>query len=480
MMNPFEVSVAAALGDCSRGRVFLAAVSGGADSTAMLCALAALKREQGFILHCLHVDHGIRPAVESRGDGEFVAELCKKLEIPCRIFSIPPGKIAAGAKKQGMGLEAAARYYRRRAWNREARRIGAQAILVAHTRDDLLETVLMRVFRGSGPAGLAAMPVRRGRILRPLLEFSRAGVLRYLEEKNIPYRTDSTNADNRFLRNAIRNRLVPLLADLFPHWQGCVLKLAETQRLTADFLAGEARRRVHWEERAGELHTGAADFFSLPPILREEALFQGADRLFGGVPGNGRGGAKNPLPVKRSNIRKFSRGDTAALDLGCCRVRKTFREVILAPAAPAPREAGFTLLIKAPGSYKLKGAFLEVLPALSAGHTETAGRDFYAALPLALRKISPGDTLVQRGRKIVPGDLKAPPGADVFCAVDLFGTAAFIAVEGGGAFALSGRERPQTAAEAGPVPENRRAAEWNGAGLAGGVFYYVVLHNYCG
>lgn len=470
MMNPFEVSVAAVLGNCSRGRVFLAAVSGGADSTAMLCALAALKGEQGFILHCFHVDHGIRPAAESRGDGEFVAELCKKLGVPCRIFSIPPGKIAAAAKKQGVGLEAAARYYRRRAWNREARRIGAQAILVAHTQDDLLETVLMRVFRGSGPAGLAAMPVRRGRILRPLLEFSRAGVLRYLEEKNIPYRTDSTNADNRFLRNAIRNRLAPLLADLFPHWQGCVLNLAETQRLTADFLAAEAARRVHWEERAGELRTGAADFFSLPPILREEALFLGADRLLNGVPGNGRRGAANPPPVKRSNVRKFSRGDKAALDLGCCRVRKTSRELILAPAAPASQEAGFSLLIKAPGSYKLRGIFFEVLPVLSAGHTEAAGRGFYAALPLVLREISGGETLVQRGKKIVPGDLKAPPGADVFCAVDVFGTAAFISAAGGGALALSGRERPPAA---GSVPENRRAVEGNAAGPGGGIFYYV-------
>jgi tRNA(Ile)-lysidine synthase len=478
MMNSFEISVAAALENCYRGGVFLAAVSGGADSTAMLCALAALKRERGFNIHCLYVDHGIRPAEESRGDGEFVAELCKKLEFPCRIVSIPPGEIAAVAKKQGTGLEAAARYYRRRAWNREACRIGAQVILVAHTRDDLLETVLMRVLRGSGPAGLAAMPVRRGRILRPLLELNRAEALRYLEEKNIPYRTDSTNADNRFLRNVIRNRLVPLLNELFPHWQRGIRNLAETQRLAAGFLAAETARRAFWAEQDGELRTGAENFFSLPPILREEVLFRGLDRLFTIVPGRRAGGGevKNPWPVKRSNIRKFSRGNCTALDLGCCRVRRTSRQVILAAAVPGTQEAGFSLLIKAPGSYKLKGVFFNVLPALSAGDGETAGRVFYAALPLALRKISGGDILVQGGRKMVPGDLKAPPGATVLCAADVLGTAAFIVVEPGGRFTLAARDSPSAAEgqRSVPPPENH-SPEGDRTGPGDGIFYCVMV-----
>jgi tRNA(Ile)-lysidine synthase len=280
-MNLFEAAVAAALGADSRGKVFLAAVSGGADSTAMLIALAALRPEMGFTLHCLHVDHGIRSAAESRGDREFVEGLCKKLDLPCEIAVVPPGRILRRAKELGIGLEAAARLYRRRAWNREARRIGAAGVLTAHTRDDLLETVLMRILRGSGPAGLAAMPPRRGRILRPLLELSRAGVLQYLEDKGFTYRTDPSNSDVRFLRNLIRLRLIPALDGCFPRWRTGLRSLAETQRLTADFLASEAERLVSWEERrAGkEFRAGADVFFALPPILREEALFLGIDKL---------------------------------------------------------------------------------------------------------------------------------------------------------------------------------------------------------
>jgi tRNA(Ile)-lysidine synthase len=339
---------------------------------------------------------------------------------------------------------------------------------VAHTRDDLLETVLMRVLRGSGPAGLAAMPVRRGRILRPLLEFSRAEVLRYLEEKNISHRIDRTNTDNRFLRNVIRNRLIPLLDDLFPRWRGRLQSLAETQRLAADFLAAEAKCRVQWEERAGELRTGAAGFFSQPAILREEALFLGIDRLLSSGSsgrGTGKADAGNPPQVKRQNLRNFSRGDCTALDLGSCRVRRTSSRVILAGADPGDREAGFSLLIKAPGSYKLREVSVEVLPDLNAGHRETAAHGFYAALPLTLRAISGGDTFFRGGRKIIPGDLNVPPGAAVFCAVDAFGPAAFITLEPGGGLAVSGRDGP----------EAQNSGKWKRAGGNARAFYYVML-----
>jgi tRNA(Ile)-lysidine synthase len=441
-MNPFEAAAAAALGNC-RGKVFLASVSGGADSTAMLAALAALGPELGFTLHCLHVDHGIRPPAESRGDGEFTAALCGRFKVPCRIAVVPPGRILGAAKKLGIGVEAAARRYRRRAWVREARRVGADAILTAHTRDDLLETALMRILRGSGPAGLAAMPARRGPLIRPLLELGRADVLRYLGEKGLTHRIDSTNRDNRFFRNALRNRLVPLLDDLYPRWRERLLALAETQRLTADFLAAEARARVRWEAAGEGLGTGAAEFFALPPIIREEALFQGIDALLAGA---------EPPPVKRSNIRKFSRGE-GVRDLGPCGVRKTAARVILSPPRRKTGEAGFSLLIKEPGLYKLGGAGLEVVPALQSG--SPAGKGFYAVLPLLVRRCFTGDRLLRRGGKTGPAALgTAVSGA--LCALDARGIAAFINPAPGGA--LLEREGDE--------------AEKSGPGA--GVYYCVV------
>jgi tRNA(Ile)-lysidine synthase len=474
MMNPFEVSIAAVLGNNFRGQALLAAVSGGADSTAMLIALAALRPELGFTLHCLHVDHGIRSLAESRGDREFVEDLCKNQGVPCTTALVPPGRIERRARELGIGLEAAARIYRRRAWNREARRIGAAAVLTAHTRDDLLETVLMRVLRGSGPAGLAAMPVRRGRILRPLLELSRGEVLVYLEDRGLSYRTDRSNSDNRFLRNLIRNKLIPALDGFFPRWRTGVASLAETQRLAADFLFAEAGSRVSWEPVPGArgFQTGAEGFFSLPPILREEALFLGIDRLLAGPSGapgarGGRGGEENPARVKRSNLRAFSRGNCPALDLGFCRIRKTPSRVILSPGGGGGGEAGFSLLIKAPGLYKLKGVTLELTPP-PVPNAGTAG--FFVSLPMILRQAFRGDRLSRGGRKTGVSGLEAG-GLPVFCAADAAGVAAFIGAGPRGGTLLLGRPGEPEAEKRGGA---RGSGDFSESGAGAGLYYCKI------
>ncbi|MCL2472712.1 MAG: tRNA lysidine(34) synthetase TilS, partial [Treponema sp.] len=291
----FESCISSALGTPLAGKVYLAAVSGGADSTAMLAGLAALREESDFRLHCVHVDHGLRPPEESRGDAQAVADLCRKLEVPCRIISITPGRIASCAGSGGPGIEAAARIFRLRAFNRERRRTGADWILTAHTRDDVLETLLMRILRGSGPAGLALISKTRGHIKRPLLELTRQDVLKYLDEKGISYRTDSTNADIRYLRNRIRHKLVPFLDFHFPSWRNSLLALGETQTLAASFIASEAQKCLPWESFAGlkdeegehGLKLREADFAGAPPVVREEAIFAGVDMLAACNPGKG-------------------------------------------------------------------------------------------------------------------------------------------------------------------------------------------------
>jgi tRNA(Ile)-lysidine synthase len=384
----------------------------------MLAALAALRdkaaapgprsAKPAFVLRCLHVEHGIRPAGESRGDADFVVKLCEKFAAPCRVASVPPGKIAEAAGRLGTGIEAAARLYRRRILIREARRLAAEygreaCILTAHTADDLLETVLMRVLRGSGPAGLAAMPRRRGLLLRPLLGLNRADVLQYLGEKKIPYRTDSTNADNRYFRNRVRNCLIPRLNEFFPRWRRALESLAETQALAADFLGGEALRRVRWETagqgEAAELCAGADAFFSQPLIIREEALFQGIDRFPGG---------ENAATIRRAVLRRFCRGGIPAADLGPLRIRLEDSLLILSPVRPAVSESGFSLLIKEPGLYKLKWVTIEVKPGLyreaergaskrGRNSPETA-KGFFACLPLLVRRSLSGDYAVKGGR----------------------------------------------------------------------------------
>ncbi|MDR2517189.1 MAG: tRNA lysidine(34) synthetase TilS [Spirochaetaceae bacterium] len=421
----FESAVAAALPACQAGTVYLAAVSGGADSTAMLAALVSLRDSLAFTLRCIHVEHGIRAAAESRGDAAFVRELCEKLNTSCKVVSIQPGKISGTAKRNGIGIEASARLYRRRALFREARRVEAETgafvrILTAHTRDDLLETALMRILRGAGPAGLAAMPVCRGRFLRPLLALSRADVLRYLAETHIPWREDATNADPRFLRNRIRHRLVPLLNESFPQWRTGLAALSETQSLAAAFIGDEALRRIVWVTDGGALHTGAEFFFAQSAVIREEALFQGIDRLLAG--------RAIPVPVKRAALRRFCAGLVKAADMGPLRVRREGGEIILSMRKKQPSESGFALLIKGPGLYTLKRVFFEVALYSQAGSESTDG--FCALPPVAVRRTYKGDCMVNSGGKMPPDGGTARRRERMWSAVDRLGIAAFIGPDG--------------------------------------------------
>jgi tRNA(Ile)-lysidine synthase len=426
---------------------FLAAVSGGADSMAMLAALHAVTHKEE--LFCLHIEHGIR-AEESRADAGFVRDYCEKLGINCRVVSIPPGKIASFARRKGTGLEAAARHFRRKALFRHAARLGENTfILTAHTMDDMLETALMRVLRGAGPAGLAAMPatpaeplhgegsppVRRSRILRPLLSMTRADVIGYLTEKKIPWREDSTNRDEKFLRNRIRLHLVPLLNESFPSWKSGVASMAQTQSLAADFVGGEAKRRVIWgvgkEDSVSHiplptphsLFTNEENFFSQPEIIREEALFLGVDLLLAG--------AKNPRPVRRSVVRRFCAGFSAAADLGPLVVKRARGNIVLTAGKRGFSESGFSVLIKEPGFYNLKNISIEVCPSCGRGRENS----FYALLPFVLRKSFKDDFIVSGGKKMARRNL----AKNLISAVDEYGTAAFIGAQG----VLFVRDTPQ-------------------------------------
>jgi len=352
---------------------------------ALITALLAL-RSGGIIgkdaLFCLHVEHGLRRAEESQGDAEFVREFCKSNRIKCRVVNIPRGKIAALARKKGIGIEAAARFFRHRALSKEASRLGEKTlILLAHTKNDLLETALMRILRGSGSAGLSAMPAKRGRLLRPLLKMSRADVVEYLKAKNINWREDSTNTDEKYLRNRIRHKLVPLLNEAFPSWENGILGMAHTQSLTATFIAGEAKARIKWDgcktqgkQDSGNdsgrnfktsrnvqhnamcnisqntvrkladndlpvaVFTGAKNFFAQEQIIREEAVFQAVDKLLESK--------KNPLPVKRAVVRHFCAGAVNAAELGPVKISRKNDKIFISRAKKERFESGISRLVK--------------------------------------------------------------------------------------------------------------------------------------
>jgi len=334
---------------------------------AMLAALCAVVPKDKIF--CLHVEHGIRPAQESMGDAEHVRNFCEKNEIECLVESVAPGKIEAFARRNGAGIEAAARYFRRKLLFRHAARLEKESgnktrILTAHTKDDALELSLMRILRGAGPAGLAAMPVRRGRILRPLLTVSRAEIIQYLTERKIPWREDSTNTDEKFLRNRVRRRLVPLLNEFFPDWKNGLCALAATQSLVTEYFSKDAQKSVVWERAADGLVTGEENFFSAGKIVREEAVFYAIDKLSAGD-------GEPARSIKRSVIRRFCSGSANAADLGALTLRREGGKVTLSPNKGDFYEKGFSLLINKPGLYNLNNISIEVSPA--GGDTAKSG-----------------------------------------------------------------------------------------------------------
>jgi tRNA(Ile)-lysidine synthase len=287
----------------------LAAVSGGADSVSMLAALTMLRGDVYDTLRCVHVDHALR-GEESQRDARFVVSLCKRLKVPCKVYRVRRGAIETRAKRIGCGIEAAARDIRYKALKKEAARCGAAFILTAHTRDDALETILMRFLRGAGAAGLALMPVRRNHFLRPLLAVGRAEILAYLQEKKLTYITDSSNNDTYYLRNRVRHVLVPVLNSAFPGWRRGVLSGAQTQSLIASFLQEETERQKR--ERP---------FFDLPQILREEVLFHDLDAITSVREQNKKDALPDPLPkggatIRRESVRRFCAGTVRKADLG--------------------------------------------------------------------------------------------------------------------------------------------------------------------
>jgi tRNA(Ile)-lysidine synthase len=186
-------------GDC-----VLVAVSGGADSVALLQVLTRLAPEHDLSLAVCHVDHGLQ--AESARDAGFVRDLATRLGWPVAVERVRV------AERPGRSFEAAARTARYGALDRAARAVGARRIALGHTADDQAETVLMRLLQGAGPRGLAGIPVRRGRLIRPLLQVERRTILAYLEAEGLHWVEDPTNQDPKLLRNRIRHEVLPLLA----------------------------------------------------------------------------------------------------------------------------------------------------------------------------------------------------------------------------------------------------------------------------
>ena len=273
--------------------MILAGVSGGSDSMAMLHILREVQEEVDFSLKVVHIHHGIR-GQEADRDSSFVEKICKEWQIPCSIhyYDVPKlsrewklGEEETGriVRKEAFGKEIS--FYREK-WKKENnpgndtedRKV---KIALAHNQEDLAETMIHNLCRGTGLRGLCTMRPVAGEIIRPVLCLSRGKIARYLEQESIPHIQDSTNLSDEYTRNRIRHHILPMLeqeinAKAVAHMSETAERISQAE----EYLTCQSLQILE------EFHTDTGyyfteKFFMQPQIIQTYALQQAMEKLAG-------------------------------------------------------------------------------------------------------------------------------------------------------------------------------------------------------
>ena len=215
------------------GETVLVAVSGGADSLALLYALHALRLQLSCKLHVVHLNHCLRPDADA--DAEFVQHHATRLELPC---TVQRAEVPRLVKQWKLSVETAGRKARYQFYESVCTEISATKVALGHHQDDIAETVLMNLLRGSSATGLKGIrPVRNTKFIRPLVGFTRQQIEAFLTSINIVPRQDTTNTDTAYLRNRVRAELIPQLArDYNPNIKTGLSRTADVLGAESEYL----------------------------------------------------------------------------------------------------------------------------------------------------------------------------------------------------------------------------------------------------
>ena len=282
----------------ARGQKILAAVSGGADSMILLHVLHLLAKKNHWKISVAHFNHQLRGRA-SEADEKLARATAKRLSLP--VFT-ERGEVARFAAQSKISVEMAARKLRHEFFARVARAQKISVVALAHHADDQLELFFLRLLRGAGGEGLAGMKWRspspadkKVTLIRPLLGFSKPEILAFARENKIQFRNDATNFSSDFLRNRIRNELLPLLQKKYqPGLAKTVLRLMELTGAEAEFASEAARQWLHdWRRSRGDEaqikigkrkaengnkseppHVGCHEFEGLPVAVQRKVVQQ--------------------------------------------------------------------------------------------------------------------------------------------------------------------------------------------------------------
>ncbi len=389
------------LAQCSRSveqvKCIGVAVSGGADSLCLLNALASGFENSCDIskkLVCITVDHSIRPNEEGASDADFVEKFCEKIGVPCVVKKIPEGAVFMEAARRGRGIEEAARALRYEAFEEEAAQTGAEFVCLAHNKNDALETILMRFLQGSTAAGISQV---RGKYLRPLLQIEREEIERYLREKKIAWCTDSTNADEKYLRNKIRLKLIPFLRENFAGFENAVMRGGEKvalQNAAVKEIASKCEENFFQAEKPRtEISFDGEKFSSLPIAIRQELIYAALVRL--GVESRVPYGFVRTMSLwPEIDFKKISFSDISA--------RTEKEKLFLKIGEKQATESGFFAIINEEGVFDFDGFSLEVRKVKNRAECDSAeifvcGKDsvrLEMTLPFVARSREIGDKVL--------------------------------------------------------------------------------------
>jgi tRNA(Ile)-lysidine synthase len=307
-----------------------------------------LKAEMGFWMVPAHLDHRLRP--ESDLDAQFVREMSRKLGLEAQVKVVNVRNLAA---KKGISLEEAGRGARYAFFEEIRASSGARVIATAHHIDDVLETFFLRIFRGSSLKGLTGIAPTRAGIVRPLIETSRARIIRFLDEEGIPYRIDPTNLDINSDRNFVRNRLIPTIEEHFPNFRSPLERTIE--------LLGEEEQFV--KEMAQELYSQAISYsdagleMSIPRLRSAPMVLASRAMLLAlyTVSGPDVRWARSHVETIWKLIRSASPSAAAHLPGGLV-VAREYDKLVLSRRTAAELTPQTLIVVSGPGTVEVPGA----------------------------------------------------------------------------------------------------------------------------